>query len=81
MSHDHEYEGIDCPECHKVRTIVIPASWIDHKVSSDRIMLTVGAPLYQVSYPGSPEYTSPRCGKCMSALLYARARREPNAKV
>lgn len=51
-----------CPVCNnqlrKIRTETWPG----------RIEL-IDEPLYQVSYPGSPEYQSPRCSDCYEKMM------------
>lgn len=60
-----EYRDRPCPICGKVRKMTAPRSWWTLKPSEDKVLEPVGAPLYQVSYPGSPEHIPPRCSNCL----------------
>lgn len=37
-------------------------------------LVEVAAPLYQISFKGSPDYVSPRCSRCISRVQDRRAK-------
>ena len=58
-----------CPVCRKKETIQTQPQYGGELVE-------VAAPLYQISYKGSPNYVSPRCSRCISRVLDKRANRK-----
>lgn len=52
-----------CPVCHQSRRVAVETGEL------------VEEPLYQISYPGSKEYVSPRCSECFDKLMEKRKKK------
>jgi len=62
-----------CPVCKMQRTI-------QEQMSYDGPLVTIRAPLYQRSYPGEPEYISPRCSDCFDKRLKGLSRKRQRSE-
>ena len=63
-----------CPVCREKETIQVQLECGGKLIERD-------APLYQISYKGSPEYVSPRCSRCISRVLDRRAAKREKQSV
>lgn len=54
-----------CPVCREKETMQVQLEYGGKLIEMD-------APLYQISYKGSPEYVTPRCSRCISLVLDRR---------
>lgn len=57
-----------CPVCHLEHTIMVQRE-------ANAPLVEVPAPLYQISYPGKPEYLPPRCSDCFDKIMERRAKK------
>ncbi|MBA7661782.1 hypothetical protein ES703_69802 [subsurface metagenome] len=57
-----------CPVCKETEKMQVQVVYGGPAVEMD-------APLYQISYKGSPEYVPPRCSHCISRVQERRAKK------
>ena len=58
-----------CPVCKQQRTILWQREY-------GKPPVPVPEPFYQISYPGSKEYVSPRCSVCFDKMMEKRKIKE-----
>jgi len=56
-----------CPVCKETETMQTQPEYGGKLVEK-------AAPLYQISYKGSPDYVTPRCSRCISRVLDRRGK-------